>query len=29
MYEAVKILFDPIYNVLKNVEKKRLTKKFL
>ena len=27
MYKTVKILFDPIYNVLKNVEKKCLTKK--
>ena len=27
MYEAVKILFAPIYNVLKNVEKKTFNKK--
>ena len=27
MYKTVKILFDPIYNVLKTVEKKMFNKK--
>ena len=29
MYKTAKILYDPIYNVLKNVEKKYLTRKLL